>query len=58
MEQKKGKGRPSKAPDLKLKQYNGTLEPIKIEVIGGTKECNKIAYEHLTSVYNKLKDGR
>jgi hypothetical protein len=50
MEQKKGKGRPSKGAE-KRKQYNGTLEPIKIEVIGGTKECNKIAYEHLTNIY-------
>jgi hypothetical protein len=50
MEQKKGKGRPSKGSE-KRKQYNGTLEPIKIEVIGGTKECNKIAYEHLTKIY-------
>jgi hypothetical protein len=56
MEQKKGKGRPSKGNE-KRKQYNGTLEPIKIEVIGGTKECNHLAYEHLTKVYkNKLKN--
>lgn len=58
MEQKKGKGRPSKGNE-KRKQYNGTLEPIKIEVIGGTKECNHLAYEHLTKVYkNRLKDAK
>lgn len=54
MEQKKGKGRPSKGID-KLQPYHGKLEPVKIEVIGGTKECNAIAYEHLTKIYNKLK---
>ena len=53
----KKKGRPSKAPDLKLKEYHGKLEPFKIEVIGGTKECNHLAYEHLTEVYKtKLKN--
>ena len=53
----KKKGRPSKAPDEKLKEYHGKLEPFKIEVIGGTKECNHLAYEHLTKVYKtKLKN--
>ena len=51
----KKKGRPSKSPDEKLKEYHGKLEPFKIEVIGGTKECNHLAYEHLTKVYNKKK---
>ncbi len=56
MEQKKA-GRPKLGDDKKI-AYNGKLEPIKIEVIGGTKKCNQIAYEHLTSVYNKLKDAK
>ena len=56
MEQKKA-GRPKLGEDKRI-AYNGKLEPIKIEVIGGIKKCNRIAYEHLTSVYNKLKDGR
>ncbi len=55
MEQKK-KGRPEKG-ELKLKEYHGKLEPFKIEVIGGTKECNHLAYKHLTKVYkSKLKN--
>jgi hypothetical protein len=58
MQEKKGKGRPPLGENTR-KQYNGTLEPFKIEVIGGTKECNHLAYEHLTKVYkNKLKGGR
>ena len=56
MQQKKA-GRP-KLGENKRVAYNGKLEPIKIEVIGGTKECNKIAYNHLTKVYNNLKNGR
>ena len=55
----KKKGRPSKSLDEKLKEYHGKLEPFKIEVIGGTKECNHLAYEHLTKVYkNRLKDAK
>jgi len=50
-------GRPKLGKDKRI-AYNGKLEPIKIEVIGGTKECNRIAYDYLTSVYNKLKDGK
>lgn len=47
----KKKGRPSKGQE-KRKQYNGSLEPVKITVIGGTKECNSLAYNYLTSIYN------
>jgi hypothetical protein len=50
-------GRPKKGIE-KREPYNGKLEKYKIEVIGGTKKCNQIAYEHLTRVYNKLKDGK
>jgi hypothetical protein len=56
MEKKKA-GRP-KLGENKRAAYNGKLEPFKIEVIGGTKKCNKIAYDHLTSVYNNIKDGQ
>jgi hypothetical protein len=57
MTEKKQPGRP-KLGSLKKIAYNGKLEPIKIEVIGGTKECNRLAYDHLTSVYNKLQNGK
>lgn len=44
MEQKKA-GRPKLGDDKKI-AYNGKLEPIKIEVIGGTKS----AIKSLTSI--------
>jgi hypothetical protein len=50
-------GRP-KLGSLKKIAYNGKLEPIKIEVIGGTKECNRLAYEYLTKRYNLIINGK
>jgi hypothetical protein len=47
-------GRPKKGIE-KREAYNGKLEMYKIEVIGGTKECNRLAYEHLTKRYNERK---
>ena len=45
--------RPSKG-EAKRKQYNASLEPYKIEVIGGSKMCNTIAYNYLTKLAKKL----
>jgi hypothetical protein len=45
-------GRPKKGIEKRV-AYNGKLEPYKITVIGGTKECNRLAYEYLTKRYNE-----
>jgi hypothetical protein len=45
-------GRPKKGIE-KREPYNGKLEKYKIEVIGGTKECNALAYDYLTKKYNE-----
>jgi hypothetical protein len=45
-------GRPKKGIE-KREPYNGKLEKYKIEVIGGTKECNRLAYDYLTTKYNE-----
>jgi hypothetical protein len=50
-------GRPKKGIE-KREPYNGKLEKYKIEVIGGTKRCNAIAYEYLTRYYNIVLNGR
>ena len=50
-------GRPKKGIEKRV-AYNGKLEPYKITVLGGTKECNALAYEYLTKRYNERKQRR
>ena len=47
-------GRPPKGIEKRV-AYNGKLEKYKITVIGGTKECNRLAYDYLTKRYNEQK---
>ena len=49
-------GRPKKGIEKKV-AYNGKLEPYKITVLGGTKECNALAYEYLTKRYNEKNES-